>query len=147
MNGVRWLAVAFVLALGGVSGGYMMWQTYAPPVSASRPVMPQERQFSMVMTRIGSEEGTQFLRWIPATVVVHAGDTVVLRVTNGDPDGAHGFGLAGAGIFIQEIPSGKTVTVRFVAAQAGIYFFSCVNSACARDHAYQTGQLIVLGTP
>lgn len=147
MNGGRWVVVPFILALGGLAAGYGVWQTYAPPASATRPLAPQERRFNLVLTRVGAEETRQFLQWIPGTIVVHVGDTVVLHVTNSDPNGAHGFALPEAGIFQRQIPSGQTVTVRFVAARPGIYLFSCGNVACAADHATQTGQLVVLGTP
>lgn len=147
MNGTRWLVIVFVIGMGSLAGGYVAWQTYAPPASASRPVVPVERQFSLVLARVGSEESKEFLRWMPGTIVAQVGDTVVLQVTNTDPDGAHGFALPEANIFIQEIPSGETVTRRFVARQPGIYLFSCASAGCARDHADQKGQLIVLGAP
>jgi len=139
--------MSFALALGGLVAGYVVWRGYAPPASATRPVVPQERQFHVVITKVGAAETAQFVRWIPATIVVHVGDTVILQVTNTDPDGAHGFALPEAGIFERQIPAGQTVTVRFVAARPGIYMFSCANAGCAADHAEQKGQLIVLGTP
>lgn len=147
MNGSRWLVITFVLVLGGIVGGYMVWQVYAPPASAARPVVPQERQFSLVLARVGSEESAQVLRWIPGTLIVHVGDTVILRVTNADPDGSHGFGMPEAGIAIKDIPSGQTAAVRFEARSAGIFYFSCTIARCAKDHPDQTGELVVLATP
>ncbi len=147
MNGIRWLVIAFILVLGGLVAGYTAWQVYVPPASASRPLLPQERRFSLVLARVGSEETKQVLRWIPGTIAAHVGDTVILNVTNADPEGAHGFVLPDANIFIHEIPSGQTVTAQFVAGQSGIYMFSCAMSGCAQDHADQKGQLIVLAGP
>lgn len=147
MNGGRWMVLTFILALGGLAAGYVVWQSYAPPASATRPLVPQERQFSLVIANVGASETREFLRWIPGTIVVHTGDTVILEITNTDPDSAHGFGLPEANIFVQQIPPGQAVTVRFVAARPGIYLFSCANAGCAADHAQQKGQLIVLGTP
>ncbi len=147
MDGRGWTLVVFLLALGSLAGGYVLWQTYAPPAAASRPVTPQEREFSVVLAVVGTEDAGQFRRWIPGTVVVNVGDTVILKVTNADPDGAHGFALPAANIFQRAIPPGKTVTVRFVADRPGIYMFSCAMAGCTEDHAAQKGQLIVQGAP
>jgi FtsP/CotA-like multicopper oxidase with cupredoxin domain len=145
MSGRGWLVIVFVLVLGGLAGGYVAWQTYALPASASRPAVPQEREFSLVLATVGTEETGQFRRWMPSAIVVNAGDTVVLKITNADPEGVHGFALPVANLFHREIPSGQTVTVRFVAARPGIYMFACAMAGCAADHAAQKGQLIVLG--
>jgi len=147
MNGTRWLVIAFLITLGGLVAGYAAWQIYTPPVSASRPIIPQERPFRLVLAPVGSEDTARVLQWIPGTIVAHVGDTVMLQVTNTDPDGAHGFALPEANIFVQEIPPGATVRVRFVARRSGLYLFSCGNAGCAPDHADQKGQLVVLGPP
>lgn len=147
MNGTRWVVIAFLIVLGGLVAGYAAWQIYAPPASASRPIVPQERQFTLALAPVGSEDTKRFLQWSPGTIVAHVGDTVLLRVTNTDPDGAHGFALPEANVFVPEIAPGKTISVRFVARQPGIYLFSCGNAGCAPDHADQKGQLVVLGSP
>ena len=147
MNGRGWLVIGFLFVLGSLAAGNVVWKTYALPASASRPVLPQEREFSVVLATVGTEETGQFRRWMPGTIVVNVGDTVILKITNTDPEAAHGFTLPAANVFQREIPSGKTVTVRFAAHRPGIYMFSCAMVGCAADHAVQKGQLIVLGAP
>ncbi|MDR7434548.1 MAG: cupredoxin domain-containing protein [Armatimonadota bacterium] len=147
MNGRGWLLIVFFVVLGSLTVGYLVWQAYTLPLSASRPVVPQEREFNVVLVPLGAEEAVQLRKWVPGTIVANAGDTVILKITNADPEGAHGFVLPEANVSIQEIPPGQTVTVRFVARRPGIYMFACTKVGCAPDHAGQKGQLIVLGTP
>lgn len=147
MNGRGWLPVVFFMVLGGLAAGYLTWQAYTLPLAASRPVVPQEREVSVALVTVGAEETRQVHRWIPGTIVANAGDTVILKITNTDPEGAHGFTLPEANVSIPEIAPGQTVTVRFVARRPGIYMFACTKAGCAPDHAEQKGQIIVLGAP
>jgi heme/copper-type cytochrome/quinol oxidase subunit 2 len=147
VNGRGWLLVVFFLVLGGLAAGYLTWQAYTLPMSASRPVVPQEREVSVALVTVGAEETRQVHRWVPGTIVANAGDTVILKITNTDPEGAHGFALPGANVFVPEIPPGQTVTVRFLAQRPGIYLFACAKTGCAPDHAEQKGQVVVLGMP
>lgn len=143
-SGWRVLGAVFLAVLGVFGAGYYVLQTYTPPVSATAPVTPEVRQFGLYMQAF--EAGDDMVHhWIPATMVVNAGDTVILRITNTDTDSVHGFGLAAFEVNIAEIEPGKSVTVRFVASRPGIYHYGCTRAACAADHGDQTGQLIVLG--
>ncbi|MBI3997906.1 MAG: cupredoxin domain-containing protein, partial [Armatimonadetes bacterium] len=83
--------------------------------------------------------------WTPAIIVVNAGDTVILKVTNGDPNSPHGFSLAAFNISAPTIAPGKSETFRFRAMRPGIYHYGCGLTGCASDHADQVGQLVVLG--
>lgn len=147
MNGSGWTvfsAVVLVVVLV-LAGGYLIIQSYVPPASAT-PIVPQTRQFRVAMHDF--EVGDEMMHhWMPAVLAVNAGDTVILQVTNGDSDSPHGFALGAANILIPSIPQGRTETIRFRAPRPGVYPFGCALAGCARDHAEQSGQLIVLGAP
>lgn len=136
-------SAAFVAVLVVLAGGYVLTQVYAPPASATAPVTPEVRQFGLFMHTFEVAEGT-VRHWMPSTIVVNAGDAVILRVTNNDEENAHGFALGALNITVPAIPPGETVTVRFTAARPGIYHYGCTLAACAKDHADQTGQFVVL---
>ncbi len=145
------LGLAFVLALASMVVGYHVVTQAAAPVSHSSHRTPQPRQFRTVLFMLEDEFGNEYHMWMPNTLVVNAGDTVILQVTNGDEDAAHGFGLA-ANWFGQEsfniderLEPGQTVTLQFVAKSPGIFPFYCTVAGCAADHAEQTGLLVVLG--
>lgn len=133
----------FVAVLAVLAGGYVLTQVYTPPVSATAPATPEVRQFGLFMHTFETAEGT-VRHWMPSTTVVNAGDAVILRVTNNDEENAHGFSLAAFNVTVPAIPPGETVTVRFTATRAGIYHYGCTLAACAKDHAEQTGQFVVL---
>lgn len=146
MGGSGWTVLSAVVLVVGLvlAGGYLVMQTYVPPASAA-PVVPETRQFRLAMHDF--EVGEEMMHhWMPGVIAVNAGDTVILQVTNGDSDAQHGFALGAANIFIPSIPLGRTETVRFRAPRPGVYSFGCALAGCARDHAEQSGQLIVLGT-
>ncbi len=137
------LAVAvFLGVMATLTGAYFILQSSSPPLSAA-PTVPENRQFDLTLHVMG-EGDTARRHWMPPVVVVHEGDTVTLRVTNGDTEASHGFTLGGYNITIPAIPPGRTVTVRFRATRAGIYAYGCLLTGCAPDHAGQTGQLVVL---
>lgn len=146
MNSSGWMAfaVVFLAVLLVLGGGYVIWQVYTPPVSATAPVTPEVRQFRIYLHTL--ESGDETVRhWMPSVIVVRAGDSVILRVTNTDPENAHGFSLGAFNVSVPAIPPGETVTLRFAAARPGIFHFGCTLAGCAVDHMDQTGQLIVLG--
>ena len=143
-SGWRVFGAVFLAVLGVFGAGYCVLQTYTPPASATAPLTPEVRQFGVYMQAF--EVGDDTLHhWIPATMVVNAGDTVILRITNTDADSTHGFGLAAFDVNVAAIDPGQSVTVRFVALRPGIYHYGCTRASCAADHGDQTGQLIVLG--
>lgn len=145
MSGSGWTvfsAVVLVVVLV-FAGGYVVLQSYVPPVSATAPVTPEVRQFGVFLhTFEGPEETVR--HWMPATIIVNAGDSVILRVTNSDEEESHGFSLGAINVSVPSIAPGKTVTVRFRATRPGIYHYGCTLVGCARDHEDQTGQLVVL---
>jgi heme/copper-type cytochrome/quinol oxidase subunit 2 len=145
MNGSGWTvfsAVALVVVLI-LAGGYILLQGYTPPVSATAPLTPEVRQFALFLHSFEAGEDT-VRHWMPSTIVVNAGDSVILRVTNTDPEGAHGFSLGAFNVSVAPIAPGRTVTVRFRAAHPGIYHYGCTLAGCSLDHEDQTGQFVVL---
>jgi len=145
MSGGGWTVFGAVLLAGVLvlGGAYVVFQVYAPPASATAPVVPEVRQFGVYLHTF--EAGDRKVRhWIPDVIAVNAGDTVILRITNTDDENAHGFALGALNVSIPAIPPGETVTVRFTATRAGIYHYGCTLAGCARDHADQVGQFVVL---
>ena len=146
MDGGGWrvFGAVFLVVLGLLGGGYYMLQVYTPPASATAPVTPEVRQIGMYLHTFESGDST-IHHWIPSTIVVNAGDTVILRITNSDEEGPHGFGLGAFNIDVPEIQPGQSVTLRLVATRPGIYHYGCTRTGCATDHFTQVGQFIVLG--
>lgn len=142
-RGTSILTATFAIVLLALAAGYFVLRTYTPPASAT-PVVPEVRQFTLALHSFKAGEQTM-RHWMPASIVVNAGDTVILKVTNGDPDGAHGFALGAFNISASAIGPGQTVIYRFRATRPGVYHYGCNLAGCAPDHADQTGQLVVLG--
>jgi len=156
--------LAFIAALMTLVSGYLALNLYsltsgtnaslslAPggslvkPVEAraARPFVPETRQFTLFLMMIQDPAGGEHHRWFPSNITANVGDTVILRIINTDNDVAHGFGIAGYGIFDAKIAPGATKTYQFVADRAGIFHYVCTAAECATDHADQEGQLIVL---
>lgn len=135
---------AFAVALLALAAGYFVFRTYAPPTSAAPPITPEVRQFRLYLQRVDAGE-EKVRHWVPPILVVNVGDTVILKVTNSDPDSAHGFVLSAFNISVPAILPGKTETFRFRATRPGVHHYGCSLAGCAADHADQIGQLIVLG--
>lgn len=145
-RGTAIFIAAFTVVLLALGAGYLVSRTYTPPTSAAPPITPEVRQFSLHMH--ATEAGEETVRhWLPPTVVVNVGDTVILKVTNSDPENSHGFVLAAFNISVPAIAPGQTETFRFRATRPGVYHYGCSLVGCAPDHADQTGQFIVLGSP
>ncbi len=142
-RGALLFAGSFAVVLTALAG-YVVVRSYAPPASAAPPVVPEVRQFDLWLHVLEAADAS-VRHWVPPVLVVNAGDTVILRVHNGDPDTAHGFALGAFNLTVPTIPPGQTATVRFVARRPGIYHYGCAAAGCAPDHAGQTGQLVVLG--
>ncbi|MDR7548254.1 MAG: hypothetical protein QN149_13360 [Armatimonadota bacterium] len=137
------LVGVFAVVLATFTGAYLVTTASRPTVSAA-PVVPEVRRFTLALH--GIKAGDETMRhWMPGVVVVNEGDTVILRVTNSDPDSAHGFALAGYNISVPTVAPGQTVTARFRATRPGIYAYGCMLAGCAADHADQAGQFVVLG--
>ena len=138
------LTATVVIVLAALAAGFFVLRSYTPPTSASPPVTPEVRQFSVHMHSSKAGEVTMH-HWMPPTIVVNTGDTVILKVTNGDPDNTHGFSLAAFNLEASAIAPGQTETFRFRATRPGVYHYQCRLAGCASDHADQVGQLVVLG--
>ncbi len=145
MNRSGWpvFGAVFLVAASLLGGTYFILQTYTPPASATAPLVPEVRQFALYLHAFDTE-GHAVHHWIPSTIVVNTGDTVILRVTNSDTQTAHGFSMGELNVSVAAIPPGKSVTVRFRATRPGIYQYGCTLAACAADHAEQIGQFVVL---
>lgn len=145
MRGSGWTVVSAVVLVGVLllAGSYLVIQSHVPQASATAPVTPEVRQFGVFLhTFEGPEETVR--HWMPGTIVVNAGDSVILRVTNTDEEDAHGFSLAASNISIPSIAPGETVAVRFRASRPGVYRYGCTLVGCAADHENQRGQFVVL---
>lgn len=142
-KGMSILTATFAIAVATLASGFFVFRAYTPPTSASPPIVPEVRQFSLHMHATKAGDAVMH-HWMPPTMVVNVGDTVILKVTNGDPEDAHGFTLAGYNIAASAIDPGQTVSYRFRATRPGVYSFQCNLAGCAQDHADQAGQLVVL---
>lgn len=137
-------SAVFVAVLATAAAIYLVDQGYRPPISAAPPVTPEIRRFDLYLHAF--EVGDRPVHhWMPPTLVVNAGDPVMLRVINADPDSAHGFALGAFNLAVPSIPPGQATTLRFRATRPGVYHFGCALTGCAADHASQVGQLVVLG--
>lgn len=145
MNESGWpvFGAVFLVAMLLLGGGYVVLQIYAPPASATAPVTPEVRQFSVYLHSFQWGERT-VRHWVPSAIVVNAGDTLILRITNADSESAHGFSLGALNVSVPAIAPGESMTIRLRATKPGIYQYGCTLAGCAQDHAEQTGQLVVL---
>ena len=75
----------------------------------------------------------------PSTITVNEGDTVKLTVTSEDT--THGISIPEFGVS-KTIENGDTVTVEFVADQAGTFSFFC-SVFCGSGHGSMKGTLVV----
>jgi nitrosocyanin len=92
-------------------------------------------QFTVVNVKY---EGTKI--WLPATLVVHKGDRVKIKLINNvksDPN-QHGFTIPAYNV-AAVVTRGEPANVEFVADKAGIF-----PSACQLHPAHVGGQLVVL---
>lgn len=126
--------------------GLTLGQPREGHATSSRSYVPEARQFTLFLTMIKDASGGENHRWFPSSITANAGDTIILRIVNTDNDAAHGFGIAGYGIFDPGIAPGATKTFQFTANRAGIFRFACALPECASDHGDQEGQLVVLAS-
>jgi cytochrome c oxidase subunit 2 len=79
----------------------------------------------------------------PATISVAQGDTVRLRLHSADR--SHAFAIKAFRVKALIPKGGETVTVEFVADQAGTFAFTC-SEYCGTGHSRMKGKLVVLAT-
>lgn len=79
----------------------------------------------------------------PATITVARGDRVRLRLHS--TDRSHGIAIRAFRVKAVIPKMGETVTVEFVADQAGTFDFTC-SEYCGTGHAAMKGRLVVLAS-
>jgi len=77
----------------------------------------------------------------PATITVAQGDSIRLRLRS--TDRTHGIAIKAFRVKALIPKMGETVTVEFVADQAGTFDFTC-SEYCGTGHAGMKGRLVVL---
>ena len=95
-----------------------------------QPIPPQERTFRI--------EARQFA-YSPSEIEVNAGDTITIELVSTDV--VHGLYVDGYDASVAGDP-GQTVTLNFVADQAGSFRFRC-NVTCGAMHPFMIGRLTV----
>jgi cytochrome c oxidase subunit 2 len=79
----------------------------------------------------------------PATITVARGDSIRLRLHS--TDRTHGIAIKAFRVKALIPKMGETVTVEFVADQAGTFDFTC-SEYCGTGHAAMKGRLVVLAS-
>ena len=79
----------------------------------------------------------------PATISVTQGETVRLRLRSADR--SHAFAIKAFRVKALIPEGGETVTVEFIADQAGTFPFTC-SEYCGTGHSRMKGKLVVLAT-
>lgn len=106
-------------------------ETFIPEISTTEEIMPDVTKEFNIIAREGEFE--------PATIHVQTGDKVMLIITS---DGvSQGFVISGLGINDQLV-SGKTTIIEFIAGQAGTYEITC-GSNCEKESAAMNGKIII----
>jgi cytochrome c oxidase subunit II len=77
--------------------------------------------------------------FVPSTITVNQGDQVKLLITSIDVD--HGINLPAFGVN-EQLKTGQTVEINFVADTAGTHSFFC-NVFCGSGHGSMRGTLVV----
>jgi cytochrome c oxidase subunit 2 len=118
-------AIIFLLAIGATSAA-----VWARQVKGSEDV----KTIDVTASRFQFE---------PATILVAQGDTVRLRLHSADR--THAFAIKAFHVKAVIPKGGETVTVEFVADQAGTFAFTC-SEYCGTGHSRMKGKLVVLAT-
>jgi cytochrome c oxidase subunit 2 len=118
-------AIIFLLAIGATSAA-----VWARQVKGSEDV----KTIDVTASRFQFE---------PATILVAQGDTVRLRLHSADR--THAFAIKAFHVRAVIPKGGETVTVEFVADQAGTFAFTC-SEYCGTGHSRMKSKLVVLAT-
>ncbi len=99
-------------------------------VAENKAASPQVKEFDVTAKQ---------WEFIPDTITVNKGDTVILNVESIDVN--HGISIPQFGVG-ESLSPGKKVTVEFVADKAGTFSFYC-SVYCGEGHSNMKGTLIV----
>lgn len=120
-------AIIFLLAVGATSAALLARQT-----SSGSDV--KVKTIDITASRFEFE---------PATISVAQGDIVRLRLRSADR--SHAFAIKAFRVKALIPNGGETVTVEFVADQAGTFAFTC-SEYCGTGHSRMKGKLVVMPT-
>ncbi len=115
--------------------GLLAGCTASPPVGPGSDSPPTPSTGETITVDMVAQK----FEFIPGTITANQGDTVILNITSTDVE--HGISIPEFGVNTT-IPAGQTVTVEFVADQAGTFPFSC-SVFCGGGHGNMKGTLIV----
>lgn len=116
-----------------IAGLLALFLCFPLSVSAQAPAAGAVKEFDLTASRF---------RFTPNRIVVNQGDTVRIRVHSADVK--HGFAIEPFNVK-EIVPSGgETVTIEFVASQAGTFKFAC-SEYCGTGHEGMNGVLVVQG--
>lgn len=118
--------IVLLLALCGTAAG--AW----PPQVKSGGTVEDVKTIDVIASRFKFE---------PATISVAQGDSIRLRLHS--TDRTHGIAIKAFRVKALIPKTGETVTVEFVADQAGTFDFTC-SEYCGTGHAGMKGRLVVL---
>lgn len=126
--------VIMIISAGVLIAMGIVYQSYFRPAETA----PIKASGNAIEINIRIHENTW--RWDPDVITVKAGDTVRLKIFNGDSYD-HGFALEAFGINKRLFPKQETV-IDFIAAKKGDFPFYC-SVPCGEGHYDQTGHVIV----
>ncbi|MFC1896307.1 cupredoxin domain-containing protein, partial [Thermodesulfobacteriota bacterium] len=141
----RIAALTVLLTILAVPGFVLWYQWLRIPTHYP----PQARVFNITAVREPSgaytlEEVNGLTYWwkrfSPMTLLLHAGDRVVLNIRSADV--SHQFYVPELGIGPVDVRAGYMATVEFTADKAGVYQYFC-STMCGECHCYMTGWIVV----
>jgi len=132
-------------------------------LTASGPAAPAPvtRELRLIITSVEPHNSSMAMMmeemhvYMPSTVVVNRGDTIVLTIVNMD-EHRHGFKIPDLGVETdntKDVAPGDQVVLTFVADRAGVFVWECnvpyrpatdtMAQDCGEDHEEMQGYLIV----
>ncbi|SFI89568.1 Cupredoxin-like domain-containing protein [Paenibacillus sp. UNC496MF] len=129
------LAIAFAAVC-------LKWTASRDAMSAPRETRAFELVTGEFKTTTKDGKELEVYRWDPASIVVHKGEAVELRITgvNGasHPFVIHELGVKG------EVNKGQTTVVRFTAEQRGTFAIECLTHTSLANGGPMVGYITVL---
>lgn len=152
------VALGLAVAALGLSAAVLSLNLVASTTPGPAPVT---REVRLVITSVEPHNETmaammeEMHLYMPGTLVVNRGDTIVLTIVNLD-EHRHGFEIHGLNVETDsaaDVAPGDEVTLTFVASQAGVFEWECnvpysagvgmMEQECGEDHEEMKGYLIV----